>query len=111
MQRIVRQQPIFAAIYWLPLLGYYTYARLSEAINLEIGDVGVEWGTIKIRQTGRGRLKNAVSRRTLQVRPQLLRLGFLDFIRVRTGERNDLIFSGIAQLGDNTLQSNLFDKR
>jgi len=71
----------------------------------------VERGTLKIQPTRRRRLKNAVSRRTLPIHPELIRLGFLDFVRTKAGGRHDLIFSEIAQLGENTPLSNLFDKR
>lgn len=111
MLRIARTQQIFAAVYWLPLLGYYTCGRLSELAYLEIGDVDVERSTLKIQPTRRRRLKNAVSRRTLPIHPELIRLGFLDFVRAHSGERRDLIFSEIAQLGKTTPLSNLFDKR
>jgi len=111
MLRIVRSQQIFAAVYWLPLLGYYSCARLSELAYLELGDIDVERGTLKIQPTRRRRLKNAVSRRTLPIHPELIRLGFLDFVRTRADGRHDLIFSEIAQLGENTPLSNLFDKR
>ncbi|AWN38358.1 tyrosine-type recombinase/integrase [Methylobacterium radiodurans] len=111
MLRVARGQQIFAAVYWLPLLGYYTCARLSELVYLELGDVDVEQATLKIRPTPRRRLKNAVSRRTLPLHPELIRLGFLEYVRGRSGARSDLIFAEIAQFGENTPLSNLFDKR
>ncbi|AIQ89385.1 Integrase [Methylobacterium oryzae CBMB20] len=111
MRQIASRQQIFAAVYWLPLLGYYTCARLSELTYLEIDDVDVTRGTLRIRPTRRRRLKNAVSQRTLPIHPELIRLGFLDFVQRRSGKRTDLIFSEIEQLGENTPLSNLFDKR
>ncbi|GJD86945.1 hypothetical protein BHAOGJBA_0443 [Methylobacterium hispanicum] len=111
MLRVARGQQIFAAVYWLPLLGYYTCARLSELVYLELGDIDVEQAALKIRPTRRRRLKNAVSRRTLPLHPELIRLGFLDYVRGRSGARSDLIFAEIAQFGENTPLSNLFDKR
>ena len=111
MLRVARGQQIFAAVYWLPLLGYYTCARLSELVYLELGDIDLEQATLKIRPTRRRRLKNAVSRRTLPLHPELIRLGFLDYVRGRSGARSDLIFAEIAQFGENTPLSNLFDKR
>ncbi len=111
MLRVARGQQIFAAVYWLPLLGYYTCARLSELVYLELGDIDLEQATLKIRPTRRRRLKNAVSRRTLPLHPELIRLGFLDYVRGRSGTRSDLIFAEIAQFGENTPLSNLFDKR
>ncbi|GJE36228.1 tyrosine-type recombinase/integrase [Methylobacterium persicinum] len=111
MRQIASQQQIFAAVYWLPLLGYYTCARLSELTYLEIGDVDVTRGTLKIRPTRRRRLKNAASQRTLPIHPELIRLGFLDFVQRQSGKRTDLIFSEIERLGENTPLSNLFDKR
>jgi len=83
---------------------------LSKLAYLEPGDIDVERGTLKIRPTPRRRLKNAVSRRTLPIHPEFIRLGFLDFVRTKAGGRHDLIFSEIAQLGENTPLSNLFDK-
>ncbi|MGE8126654.1 tyrosine-type recombinase/integrase [Methylobacterium sp. NPDC080182] len=111
MLRAARRQQIFAAVYWLPLLGYYTCARLSELVYLELGDIDLEQATLKIRPTRRRRLKNAMSRRTLPLHPELIRLGFLDYVRGRSGARSDLIFAEIAQFGENTPLSNLFDKR
>lgn len=111
MLRVAREQQIFAAVYWLPLLGYYTCARLSELVYLELGDIDLEQATLKIRPTRRRRLKNAVSRRTLPLHPELIRLGFLDYVRSRSGARSDLIFAEISQFGENTPLSNLFDKR
>ncbi|TXM91946.1 tyrosine-type recombinase/integrase [Methylobacterium sp. WL116] len=111
MLRVARGQQIFAVVYWLPLLGYYTCARLSELVYLELGDIDLEQATLKIRPTRRRRLKNAVSRRTLPLHPELIRLGFLDYVRGRSGARSDLIFAEIAKFGENTPLSNLFDKR
>ena len=71
----------------------------------------MEQAALKIRPTRRRRLKNAVSRRTLPLHPELIRLGFLDYVRDRSGARSDLIFAEIAQFGENTPLSNLFDKR
>ena len=111
MLQIAKTQQIFASVYWLPLLGYYTCARLSELTYLEIGDIDLDRGTLKIQRSDRRRLKNAASRRTLPIHPELIRLGFLDFLRTKSGARNDLIFSEIAHIGENTPLSNLFDKR
>lgn len=111
MLRVARGQQIFEAVYWLPLLGYYTCARLSELVYLELGDIDLDRATLKIRPTRRRRLKNAVSRRTLPLHPELIRLGFLDYVRGKSGARSDLIFAEIAQFGENTPLSNLFDKR
>jgi len=109
--KVATNQEIFAAVYWLPLLGYYTCGRLSELVYLELGDIDPKEQSLQIRPTTRRRLKNRVSRRTIPIHPELIRLGFLDFVRNKVGSPHDLIFSDIAQLGDKTPLSNLFDKR
>ncbi len=47
----------------------------------------------------------------LPIHPKFIRFGFLDIVQRRLGNRTDLIFSEIEQLGENAPLSNLFDKR
>jgi integrase len=76
------------AAYWLPLLGLFTGARISELAQLSRGDVvfhqkGTGAGpqaVLNITDEGVSqRLKTAHSKRTVPVHPELVRLGFLAY--------------------------------
>jgi integrase len=85
------------AAFWLPILGIFTGARLSELASLAADDVVTDAATgiayFKIAEDeARGRkLKTASSRRAVRVHPQLVELGFLSRIveqrRSEDGER------------------------
>lgn len=72
------------AAYWLPLLGLYTGARISELAQLHTGDVqhSEEDGwtlTIEEDPEEGQRVKNAHSVRSVPLHPELFRLGFVDY--------------------------------
>jgi integrase len=79
------------AAHWLPLLGLYTGARLSELAQLLASDIVTddETGVIAIEFTEDAasgkRLKTLSSRRTVPVHPALERLGFSKFVDERRG--------------------------
>jgi integrase len=65
--------------YWLPILGYYTGARLNELCQLHCCDVQAG-GVISFNDdTPDKRLKNEPSRRLVPIHSELIRLGFLEF--------------------------------
>ena len=74
------------AWYWVLLLLYYCGVRREEACKLLASDIGEAEGVpfIAIRPTVTGRLKNPQSKRKIPIHPELVRLGFLDFVRART---------------------------
>jgi integrase len=81
------------AAFWLPLLGIFTGARLGELAPLTTADVVKDDGTsiltISITEdveTGK-RLKTRGSRRVIPVHPELVRLGFVDFVEEAKRER------------------------
>jgi integrase len=74
------------AAFWLPLLGLFTGARLGELAPLTVADVTtdapVQVPMINIREDkdqGR-RLKTPGSVRVVPLHPELVRIGFLDFV-------------------------------
>jgi hypothetical protein len=73
------------AWYWVLLLLYYCGVRREEACKLLASDVQETGGIpfIAIRPTVSGRLKNAQSQREIPLHPELVRLGFLRFVRAR----------------------------
>lgn len=73
------------AAYWLPILGLWTGARLEELGQLLVEDVRHEAGIDYLDvcdDPGTGkRLKSESSRRRVPLHPELLRLGFLEYVR------------------------------
>lgn len=74
------------AAYWLPLLGLYTGARISELAQLHTTDIYEEpragWVlSIKEDQAEGQRVKNEHSIRRVPIHAELIRLGLLDYWR------------------------------
>ena len=81
------------AAFWLPLLALFGGERLSELTGLRVSDVAHNEliGAISIyvnedRKAGR-RLKTKQSERFIPVHPQLIELGFLDFVAAQAKTR------------------------
>ena len=78
------------AAFWLPLLGLFTGARLGEIAPLSTSDVRTDelsniYSIVITEDLEQGRrLKTAGSRRVVPVHPELIRIGFIEFVqRVR----------------------------
>jgi integrase len=72
------------AAYWLPLLGLFTGARITELAQLWTDDLTEtpEAGAVILLREGKDRdqsLKNRASWRRVPVHPELVRLGLLDY--------------------------------
>ncbi len=70
------------AAYWIPLLGLYTGARITELAQLRITDITEADGVPVIRITDEGegqKVKTKGSRRSLPIHSELIRLGLLDY--------------------------------
>ncbi|HHF3127337.1 site-specific integrase [Vibrio furnissii] len=76
--------------YWLPLLGYFTGARLNELCQLYKADIQKQeevW-VIQIDDKYEGqKLKNPSSRRTVPIHNKLIELGFLNYVHSLQHER------------------------
>lgn len=86
--------------YWLPLLGLYTGARLSELCQLYLDDILNMQGLdcIHIRE---GRpdqsLKTVTSERVLPIHPKLLELGFLDYVTSQRKAGHERLFAELTR--------------
>lgn len=70
------------ATYWIPLLGLYTGARITELAQLRVSDITEADGIPVIRITDEGegqKVKTKGSRRSLPIHSELIRLGLLDY--------------------------------
>lgn len=86
--------------FWLPLLGLFTGARLNELCQLALTDVRQVDGhwAISINDEEYKRLKNTASRRTVPIHPQILALGFIDYIEdVKAIEGAERVFPYLNQ--------------
>jgi integrase len=74
-----------AAAYWVPLLGLYTGATVSELCQLQTGDVEMEadgGALLHITDAGTSQqLKGEARRRIVPVHSELIRLGFLEYVQ------------------------------
>jgi integrase len=95
--------------YWLPLLSLFTGARLGELCQLLVRDVRKVDGIWCIDiSPGEGKsVKTKAGRRTVPLHPELLRLGFADFVETCRSGRAHRLFPEIefgrgGYLSDNT---------
>lgn len=70
------------ADYWLPLLGLYTGGRIEELCQLAITDIICQDGiwAISINDEDYKSIKTEAARRIVPLHPQLLALGFLEYV-------------------------------
>jgi integrase len=77
------------AAYWLPLLAAFTGARLEELGQLHAKDIKRDRDVDFIDMTtldGDRRLKTEASKRRVPIHPELIRLGFLEYVKqIRKG--------------------------
>ncbi len=99
-----RSQPgediIRDAKFWLPLLALFQGARLEELADLYRRDIGESEGvpTLSINDAGRD-LKNANAVRLLPIHPELIRLGFLDYVQEKAPAADDPLFPDLKPGG------------
>ncbi len=88
--------------YYMLLLGLWTGSRIGEPAQLETTDVKVQNGihVIAIHAEAEGStLKTAESVRTLPVPPEMIRLGFLDFVEDRRRAGQTKLFPSLHRDG------------
>lgn len=74
------------AAFWLPLLALFNGARQAELAGLTVADIRAEPETgaplfyITLQATRGKRLKTKASQRVIPVHPELVKLGFLEFV-------------------------------
>jgi integrase len=80
------------AYYWVPIIGYYTGARLGEIVQLHLADVDSEDGISFLKITEEGgdgnhpdvkHVKSEAGVRKIPLHPDLIALGFLGFVEKR----------------------------
>ncbi len=85
--------------YWLPLMGLYTGARLNELCQLYLDDIVVVNGLdcIHIRASrGDQRLKTVSSERLIPIHSQLIKLGFLEYVKAQRAFGSQRVFPELS---------------
>lgn len=81
--------------WWLLVLAAYTGARLGELTQLRLEDITKDDGVLSITITDEGddmRVKTTAGRRKIPVHPDLLKLGFEEFVaRLRNSNQDRLL--------------------
>lgn len=88
-----------AAAYWVPLIGAFTGARITEIAQLLIDDVYEEGGRwffrIEVTQPWQ-KLKNKWSRRRIPVHPELVRLGLPEYAADLRAKGEERLFPALS---------------
>jgi integrase len=104
-QESFRSQPgphiIRDAKFWLPLLALFHGARLEEFADLYRRDIGCEDGTwfVRITETEDRRLKTANAERVVPLHPEVIRMGFLDYVAKTAPNPDDPLFPDLEPQG------------
>ncbi len=99
--------------YWLPLLAVYQGSRLEELAQLVRADVKTEGGIVyfDINDRGNGKqLKNEQSVRRVPLHPELIRLGFIDYVHEHARSENDRLFPNLKPGGADNKRGHSFTK-
>jgi integrase len=85
------------ALYWITLIAIYTGARQAEIAGLLVGDIDLRNRCVRIRINDFRRLKNGGAVRTIPLHPELIRLGFIEFVTSLKGSGTDLVFRDLRE--------------
>jgi integrase len=101
------------ALYWVPLLGHYELGRMGELLGLLVDDVDLdsEYPAIEIRDNIIRTVKTRLSsERRVPIHPELIRLGFLDYVRLMKSRGEKMLFPELILLRPGTALSTGFSK-
>lgn len=98
------------AWYWLPLMMVLYGGRSSEIVALPLADTHEEEPIpfFRIDYTDLRSLKNVQSVRYLPVHPELIRLGFIDYIRAMRLAGHELLFPDMHSPGSKSFASTFY---
>ena len=88
--------------FWMPLLGLYTSARLNEIGQLYVDDVGCEDNIhyILIKpDEATDRTTKDMKKRRVPIHPDLIKMGFIDYVNKIRTEGHQQLFPELKVLG------------
>jgi integrase len=91
------------ARYWVPLLGLFSGARLNELCQIHVKDVinsdGISCLDINANKDdpkNPKKIKNKASQRVIPIHPQLIELGFLDYVEQQRKKKSVRLFPELS---------------
>lgn len=89
------------AKFWLPILALYHGARLEEFADLYRRDIERDAGIwcVSITEAGDRRLKNENAKRVVALHPEVIRLGFLEYVASVAPQPDDPLFPDLEPQG------------
>ncbi len=105
-------QTIFRdAKFWLPLMALYHGNRLEEFADLRRKDIMEVDGIFGIRITNEHRrLKNNLAKRNIPIHPELIRMGFLKFVKALPADPDGALFPDLEPQGADKKRGPAFTK-
>lgn len=99
------------AAYWVPLLSIYNGARREENCGLLLSEIEDEdeLPCFRFEINGLRLLKNLQSKRRVPIHPELIRLGFLDYVQTMRRMGHDLLFPELRAANGGTALGDVFD--
>ncbi|MCA2378059.1 DUF6538 domain-containing protein [Agrobacterium sp. 22-211-1] len=100
------------ASYWVPMLALYHGPRREEYCGLLISEVEpeAEIPAIRIEPNFVRGLKNPESKRRIPIHPELIRLGFLEYVAALQGIGHVLLFPELKAAAASTPMGDVFDQ-
>lgn len=99
------------ANYWVPLMSIYIGARREENCGLLLSEIedDIAFPSIRFEDNFLRKLKNEQSNRRIPIHRELIRLGFLDYVRLLRQERHTLLFPELRAASAETPMGNVFE--
>ncbi len=101
---------IHDALYWIPLIAWYGLMRLSEIAGMMLADVDLQAKVFIVRDNEIRRIKTPQSKRRVPFHPELVRLGFPDYVSEIDRLGYKCLFPDLRLRGENTPMGALFYK-
>lgn len=98
------------AAYWVPLLAMYTGARREEVCGLLVSEIDCEIGQwcVRFENNEVRRLKTPQSKRRNPLHPEIIRLGFLNYVQAVSERGHSLLFPELKAASAATPMGDVF---
>lgn len=109
------QEVIHDAAYWVPIIAALEGARREEICGLLLDDVEIkpegdfDMPCLRIETNAVRRVKNPQSKRRVPLHPELLRLGFADYVEELRQLGHTLLFPELRAAAEGTPMGDVFD--
>ena len=101
---------IHDALYWIPLIAWYGLMRLGEIAGLMLINIDLQSKVFIVADNHLRRVKTLQSKRRVPIHPELIRLGFIDYVSELAQLGHEILFPDLKLRGDKTPMGALFYK-